>query len=380
MTTRTPTQIIASAKKLSELSGYTKITNAEHFISTLVGIKNNPQGAFGERSLNNFDFDSYKRLEERFTLSNDGQLPRGGVISGGKDGPLRLVNVDGQQYLEMDTYGRGCTHDCSYCPVKAELTVHGYWNKPFPMPRDVTAVWELFYTVFETDNHSKWRGLLEERIPLRIGSGSDGLMYMDRKYRITHEVLKLLRYYKYPYIIVTKSDLIAHDDYIEILDKDLADIQIGISSLNDDMNRHLEPGTPSAKRRLKGFEKLNRLGFNTTARVNPLFPTHPDGHFTGGNKSKLTLDCFSLDLVDAVSDVGCKNIMAQFISLNSFSVNHIEKATGIDLRTFFTNRTARDYTYSDTEVQYYYDKIQERCDSKGVNFIKGEPNRMKGCC
>ena len=98
-----------------------------------------------------YDFETYKRLEERFGLDQ----PRGGIVFGGND-PFKIINTHKscQQCLyafEMDTYGRGCVHDCAYCYSKAELTVHGYWNKPFPMPRDITTVWKEFYTVFETD-------------------------------------------------------------------------------------------------------------------------------------------------------------------------------------------------------------------------------------
>ena len=142
-----------------------------------------------------FDFETYKRLEQRFGLDQ----PRGGVIFGSND-PFKIINTHKscQQCLyafEMDTYGRGCVHDCAYCYSKAELTVHGSWNRPFPMPRDITTVWNVFYTVFETDKKSKWREILEKRIPIRIGSGSDGFMYLDKKYRVTHELLKILKFF-----------------------------------------------------------------------------------------------------------------------------------------------------------------------------------------
>ena len=126
-----------------------------------------------------YDFNIYRDLELRFGH----EQPRGGTVFGTND-PFKLINTHPacQQCLygfEMDTYGRGCTHDCGYCYSKAELTVHGYWNRPFPMPRDITTVWKAFYTVFETDKKSKWREILEKRIPLRIGSGSDGFMYIS---------------------------------------------------------------------------------------------------------------------------------------------------------------------------------------------------------
>ena len=60
-----------------------------------------------------FDFDIYKRLETRFGANQ----PRGGVVF---QIPFKLVNSHNtcQQCLyafEVDTYGRGCIHNCVYC-------------------------------------------------------------------------------------------------------------------------------------------------------------------------------------------------------------------------------------------------------------------------
>lgn len=328
-----------------------------------------------------FDFETYRKLELRFGLNQ----PRGGVVFGTND-PFKVINTHKscQQCLyafEMDTYGRGCVHNCAYCYSKAELTVHGYWNKPFPMPRDITTVWKAFYTVFETNKPHKWREILEKRIPLRIGSGSDGFMYMDKKYKVTHELLKILRYYRYPYIIVTRSDLVSHDEYLNVLDPDLASVQLSIPSLNEDLNKKIEPGAPSAKRRLLAIEKLTRNGFWTTIRVNPLFPIHPDGYYTNPNfpdeKRNLKFDYFNWDLIKAVSEHGGQSLLAGMVRLSAFGINEIEKATGINLRPFFNEESRkanegakkkRDFHYSEKEIRAYYERIHAQCKAHGVQF------------
>jgi DNA repair photolyase len=109
---------------------------------------------------------------------------------------------------------------------------------------------------------------------------------MDKKYKVTQELLKILDFYNYPYIIFTRSDLVAHDDYLNLLNPDLCSVQMSIASTNDDLNKVIEPGTPSAKRRLKALQKLVRNGFWTTVRINPLFPIYPDGYFTDPNFDK----------------------------------------------------------------------------------------------
>jgi hypothetical protein len=199
-----------------------------------------------------FDYAAYKGLELRYL---DKPI-RGGITL---KTAFRLVNSHAtcQQCLyafEIDTYGRGCIHECVYCYAKAELTVHGYWNTPIPVPVDLNEIRKVFYTVFETDKKNKWREVLEKRIPLRIGSMSDSFMWMDQKYKVTQELLKILKHYNYPYIIFTRSDLVAHDDYIKLLDPKIGAVQFSMSSINDELIKKIEPGAPSAKRRLKALQ------------------------------------------------------------------------------------------------------------------------------
>ncbi|MFG1503691.1 radical SAM protein [Halobacteriovorax sp. ZH5_bin.2] len=320
-----------------------------------------------------FDFETYRKLELRFGH----EQPRGGITF---NTPLKLVNSHStcQQCLyafEIDTYGRGCTHDCVYCYAKAELTAHGYWNRPFPMPVDISQIWKIFYTVFETDKKSKWRDVLEKRVPVRIGSMSDSFMYMDKKYKVTQELLKLLNYYNYPYIIFTRSDLVAHDDYLELLNPDLCSVQMSIASTNDELNRMIEPGTPNAKKRLKALQKLVRNGFWTTVRINPFFPIYPDGYFTDPNFDKDSMpkpfNFSSFEMVDEITSYGVQSILAGMVRLSGFSLNQIEKATGRNLRKFYredNKKNSRDFHYSDKEIRAYYERIHAKCIQNGVQF------------
>lgn len=320
----------------------------------------------------NFDYSIYKGLEERYS----GKKIPGGIV---KKNPLKLVNSHSscQQCfyaLEIDTYGRGCTHNCLYCYAKAELTVRGYWNNPIPVPIDINEVRKIFYTVFETDKKSKWRSLLEKRIPLRVGCMSDSFMWMDHKYKVSQEFLKIVNYYKYPHTILTRSDLIARDDYIDLLDKELASIQFSIASTNDKLNKKIEPGTPSAKRRLKAVEKLSGEGFWTSVRINPIFPIYPDGYFTDpdfkwdGPVPKFDFTTF--EMTDEIADTGTKSIIAGFGRFSSFALNNIKKATDIDLKPFFNRdkvcKSSRDWHFSDAEIRYYYEEFKRRCEKVGI--------------
>lgn len=321
-----------------------------------------------------FDYTAYRDLEVRYAK----RPIRGGIVF---QKPFKLVNSHStcQQCLytfEMDTYGRGCAHDCVYCYAKAELTVHAWWNNPIPVPVDINAVRKLFYTVFETNKKSKWRSIMEQRIPIRIGSMTDSFMHADRKYKVTQEVLKILRYYNYPHIIFTRSDLVAADEYMNLLDPKLATVQMSISSLNDEMNRKIEPGAPSAKRRLAAMQKLSEAGYWTNVRINPLFPIYPDGYFTDPTFEKTSttpkFDFSSFEMVDAIADHKIPSLLVGFGRFSRFAMNGVQKATGYDLRPFFKKELivgARgDFRFSDQEIRYYYAEFKRRAASRNIQF------------
>ena len=193
-----------------------------------------------------FDWSVYDKLHAKFGE----EQPRSGVVF---KTTFKMVNHHSQcskchYSLEIDTYGRGCIHNCVYCYAKDQLTLRGYWNRPHPMPIDLAEVRKIFHTVFETDKKSKWRPILESRIPVRLGSMSDSFMWMDNKFGVTLEFLRILKFYRYPYMVFTRSDLVAQDNYVDALDKNLASVQFSISGENEQLTKAIEPGCHAGSR------------------------------------------------------------------------------------------------------------------------------------
>lgn len=321
-----------------------------------------------------FDYEIYRNLEIRY---KDRPI-HGGIV---KKAPMKLVNSHSscQQCLyafEIDSYGRGCVHNCVYCYARAELLVHGMWNNPIPVPVDLNEIRKIFYTVFETDRASKWRSVMSRKIPLRIGCMSDSFMWMDQKYKVTQELLKILDFYNYPYTAITRSDLAAHDDYLALFRKDLASIQFSLSSTNEELIKKIEPGAPSALRRLKALEKINKAGFWTSVRINPIFPIYPDGYYTNPNfeRSEKTpkFEYSSFEMIDAIADAGVPSVIAGFGRFSRIALNSLQKASGVNLREFFNrtevNKSDRDFHFSDSEIRYYYETYKKACIKRAMEF------------
>ena len=162
----------------------------------------------------------------------------------------------------LDTYGCGCQHDCSYCYAKSLLEFRNLWNPKEPKVADINDIEKVV-----------------KKIPkgtiLRLGGMTDCFQPCELSTRITYDTIKLLNKYGIGYLIVTKSHLVANDEYIEIMDKDLAHIQITVTTLDDEKSLEYEKASIPSKR-IEAIKKLQDKGFDIAIRLSPLLPEYMD--------------------------------------------------------------------------------------------------------
>jgi DNA repair photolyase len=255
------------------------------------------------------------------------------------------------------------------------LSIRRYWNEPFPFPIDIASIRKIFATIFETSKRNKFRPILERRVPLRIGSMSDAFMWMDKKYRVTLELLKILRFYRYPYLIFTRSDLVADDEYMRAMDPQLASVQMSISSVNRELTRQIEPGAPAPSKRLQALQKLAAHGFWTTVRINPLFPIYPDGYYTDPHfdhtEPVKPFHFFSWEMIEVIAQHQVPTIVVGVVRLYPPNLRFMRQALGYDIRSHFASDAREERAslhFSAAETAYYYTKIRELCDKYGLRF------------
>jgi len=165
----------------------------------------------------------------------------------------------------LDTYGCGCQHDCSYCYAKSLLDFRKLWNPTNPSIADI----------------EKIKRTITKKIPegsiVRLGGMTDCFMPMEKTIRNTYHTIEALNAKKVGYLIVTKSALIADDDYISIMDKSLAHIQMTVTTLDDEF--YLAKGYEKASLpfdRIKAILKLQDAGFDVAIRLSPLIEEYMD--------------------------------------------------------------------------------------------------------
>ena len=99
---------------------------------------------------------------------------------------------------------------------------------------------------------------------VRLGGMTDCYQPIERELRNTRHTIELLNQYKVPYLIVTKSALILDD--IDILDKNLAHIQITITTTDDELSKTYENASVPSER-IHAVEVLQENGFDVCDKI-----------------------------------------------------------------------------------------------------------------
>jgi len=148
----------------------------------------------------------------------------------------------------LDTYGCGCQHDCKYCYAKSLLNFRGLWNAEKPVVGDMKKIKNAIIKAKNSDVEI-----------VRLGGMTDCFQPLELKYRTTYQTIRMLNKYKIGYLIVTKSHLVANDEYLKIYDKDLAHFQVTTTCLDDDLYKKLDYEKASLpSKRIEAIKKITR--------------------------------------------------------------------------------------------------------------------------
>ncbi len=174
----------------------------------------------------------------------------------------------------LDTYGCGCQHDCSYCYAKSMLDFRGLWDAKEPSVADLKKI-------------ERKIARLPKGTVIRLGGMTDCFQPCEAQHRITYHTIQLLNKYGISYLIVTKSDLVC--EYMHILDKDLAHIQISTTWIPCEK-------AVSTERRIKAIETLSDAGFDVAVRLSPFIPQFVN--------------------FERLNSIRCKKIIVEFLRVN----------------------------------------------------------------
>lgn len=273
-----------------------------------------------------------------------------------------------QLLVRIDSFGKGCMHNCSY--AKSLLDFRKMWNEKNPAVTDMDKVEKIFSDVFEKDKKNKWSEILLNRVPVRLGGMTDPMQDIEVETEATYRLLQILKKYKHPYLLLTKNARIREDKYINALDKGLAYVQITVTTLNEEYARKIEPGASLPKDRLNAIKTLSDNGIYVAGRLSPIFPMYADGHFSKGVESK-KLDYFSWDLPSEICKHGANTVIGEFLRYTPFVHKWLGHDFGDDTKWVLNENSLNKGDakhFSTEEKKYYFETIKKTCDNYHVDF------------
>ncbi len=159
----------------------------------------------------------------------------------------------------MNLY-RGCQHQCIYCDSRSEC----YRINDFSQIQ----VKENAIELLEKEIKSK-------RLKGTIGTGSmnDPYMPIEEKEQVAKQALQIIKKYKYPVHILTKSNLVVRDiDLIKSIGDAYSAVSFTITTADDKLAKIIEPAASSTSERFAAIKELSDAGVYCGVLLMPILP------------------------------------------------------------------------------------------------------------
>ena len=167
---------------------------------------------------------------------------------------------------------RGCEHGCVYCFARPTHAYHDlspgldFETKLFAKP-------DAARLLRETLAKPKYRPR-----PIAMGTNTDPYQPIERRYRITRQVLEVCLEARHPVTITTKSDRVLDDlDLLaELARRNLTAVAISVTTFDPKLSGKLEPRAAAPAKRLAALGKLVDAGVPAHCSVAPVIPAITD--------------------------------------------------------------------------------------------------------
>jgi DNA repair photolyase len=168
---------------------------------------------------------------------------------------------------------RGCSHACSYCFARA---THTYLDLDAGRDFETKIVVKVNAgDLLRRELRSKrWRG---EHIAM--GTATDPYQRAEGRYKLMPRIIGALTEVRNPFSILTKGTLILRDLELLAAAAAVTDVStaLSIGTLDEDVWRRSEPGTPHPRKRMGAVARLNEVGVACGVMVAPVLPGISDG-------------------------------------------------------------------------------------------------------
>ncbi|MDF1775335.1 MAG: PA0069 family radical SAM protein [Rhizobiaceae bacterium] len=220
----------------------------------------NPSGRFESRTRHAFD-DGWESMEDLPVFKTQVQVEKPRTVITRNDSPDLPFDRSINAY-------RGCEHGCVYCFARP---THAYMG--------LSAGLDFEAQLFAKPDAPK---LLERELSkpgykprvIAMGTNTDPYQPIEKKWRITRQLLEVMNACDHPVAIVTKSSMILRDIDIltQMAEKNLVRVGLSVTTLDRRLARTMEPRASTPVRRLETMRSLSDAGIPVNVMASPVIP------------------------------------------------------------------------------------------------------------
>ncbi|MFN3973678.1 MAG: radical SAM protein [Dehalococcoidia bacterium] len=179
-----------------------------------------------------------------------------------------LNRVEGMGFRWSLNPYRGCSHSCHYCFARRyhaflDLSAGDDFSGIVFVKVNIPQVlrWEVWSPT--------WR-----REHITIGTATDPYQPIEGKYRLTRSCLEVLCQVANPLSVVTKGTMVVRDADVlaDLSRRATCSVCFSVPTLDAEVWRKMEPGTPPPWKRLQAMERLAQAGVRVGVLVAPIVP------------------------------------------------------------------------------------------------------------
>ncbi len=163
---------------------------------------------------------------------------------------------------------KGCEHGCIYCFARP---THAYLDLSPGLDFETKIFYKTNVREHLVDELARPKYQCKT---IAMGTNTDPYQPVERKLKITREILEVALEHKHPISIVTKSHLVLRDvDVLRELAKlQLVSVILSVTTLSNDLKTKMEPRTASPAARLRTISKLRHEGIPVGSIMAPVIP------------------------------------------------------------------------------------------------------------
>jgi DNA repair photolyase len=208
----------------------------------------------------------------------------------------------------------GCAHRCTFCYVRAfELRADRPSDDRYG--RSIRVKMNVAEVLRKELARPSWPGEV-----VAVGAATDPYQPAEGRYRLTRGCLEALRDASNPFSLITRSPMVVRD--IDVLVEAASRAEVGVvfsvPTLDEEVWRRTEPGTPPPHRRLEALTRLVEAGIKAGVGMAPILP--------GISDSPEQLE----RVVRAAREAGATNIWANVLYLKPGTREHFLEALASD--------------------------------------------------